>query len=103
MTRRDEIVHAYEAHAEELVKFATFLVGPSAASDIVAEAVLRAVGSAGWGGVRDARACLHRIVLNEAHIQARSDERRQRRETQAAGGQARSAEMALPNPEIRRE
>lgn len=42
----------YEKHAEELTRFATSLVGPSRAEDVVANAVLNAMTSAGWPATR---------------------------------------------------
>src|SRR5439155_26026664 len=74
----------YEKHADDLVRFATGLVGPSDAADVVSSAVLRAVSSPAWGGARNRRAYLFRAVLNEARMHHRSTMRRRAREARAA-------------------
>ena len=73
----------YRKHAGDLVRFASGLVGPSGAEDIVANAVLRAVSSAQWAAVSNQRAYLYRSVLNEATSQHRSTARRLNREIKA--------------------
>jgi len=73
----------YAKHADELVRFATVLVGPSAAEDVVSEAVTRAFGSSGWQSVQHHRAYLFRATLNQARQACRTDRRRARRETLA--------------------
>jgi RNA polymerase sigma factor (sigma-70 family) len=65
-------VEAYEKHASDLVTYATALVGPSEAEDVVAEAMLAVFTRARWSDVREPRGYLFRCVLN----QARSTERR---------------------------
>ena len=82
MDRAD--VELYEKHSDELIRFAAVLVGPAAAEDVLAEAVLRACASPGWPEVADRRAYLFRSVLNQARQQRRSDQRRQLREEQVA-------------------
>lgn len=74
----------YARHAPELVRFATVLVGPSGADDLVAETVARVFARAEWAGVRERRAYLYRAVLNEARQSGRSGARRRRREERAA-------------------
>src|SRR5207237_680789 len=78
----DEAV--YEKYADELIRFATALVGPSDAADILSMAVLRAFASRGWPDVRDHRAYLARAVLNEARMNHRSTMRRRARESRFA-------------------
>ncbi|MGA0878347.1 MAG: RNA polymerase sigma factor [Ilumatobacteraceae bacterium] len=73
----------YRKYADELVRFASGLVGPSGAEDVVANAVLRAVSSARWSRVDNRRAYLYRAVLNEASSQHRSTARRLNREIRA--------------------
>src|SRR5438874_7734906 len=75
---------AYKRHADELVRFATTLVGPSDARDIVATGVLSAMTSPRWRSVQDPRAYLYRSVLNAARQARRSGQRRRRREERAA-------------------
>jgi RNA polymerase sigma factor (sigma-70 family) len=79
---RDE--ELYEQHAAELIRFATTLVGPSHAEDVVANAVIRSMASRAWPTVAAPRAYLFRAVLNEARSVGRSDRRRIRREQTVA-------------------
>ena len=81
----DETADVYEKHRDELIRFATVLVGPSMAEDVMSAAVLRAFASPSWTSVRDARPYLYRAVANEAHSVRRSASRRLRREERAAG------------------
>jgi RNA polymerase sigma-70 factor (ECF subfamily) len=74
----------YRAHASELMRFATVLVGPDSAHDVVAEAVLRMIGSRVWTRAEDRRALLFRAVLFEARDLQRSAARRRRREEKAS-------------------
>ncbi len=78
---REEI---YRQHVHDLTRFATSLVGPSDAGDVVSQAVMRAMWSQAWDGVRDHRAYLYRAVLNEARMLARSASRRRVREARVA-------------------
>jgi RNA polymerase sigma factor (sigma-70 family) len=70
----------YARYARELTRFATVLVGPADAGDVVSEALWRCLRSPGWADVDDVRAYLHRAVLNQARQWARSAQRRRRRE-----------------------
>jgi len=81
---RDDDAEIYEKHAEELVGFATGLVGPSDAADVVSEAVLRCLRSRAWPTVREPRAYLYRAVLSEARQHHRTTMRRRAREARAA-------------------
>ncbi|HEV3401155.1 MAG TPA: hypothetical protein VG078_04990 [Acidimicrobiales bacterium] len=63
---RDSDAETYEKHAEELVRFATLLVGPGGADDLVSGAVLRAFSSPAWPSVTEPRAYLYRTLVNEA-------------------------------------
>jgi RNA polymerase sigma-70 factor (ECF subfamily) len=74
----------YRKHADELVRFATGLVGPFDAQDVVTDSCLRAFGSKDWRGVSNHRAYLYRTVLNRARSQHRSTLRRRVREMRAA-------------------
>ena len=73
----------YRKYSDDLIRFASGLVGPSGAEDVVANAVLRAISSAQWKAVDNQRAYLYRSVLNEAHSQHRSTQRRLAREIKA--------------------
>jgi len=73
----------YRKYADKLIRFASGLVGPSGAEDVVSNAVLRAVSGAQWSRVDNQRAYLYRAVLNEASSQHRSTTRRLNREIRA--------------------
>ena len=85
----------YRQHVHDLTRFATSLVGPSDAADVVSQAVIRAMWSKPWEGVRDPRAYLYRAVLNEARMLARSSSRRRLREARVA------VAVVGPEPEFR--
>ena len=72
-------------HADELLRFATVLVGPSDAYDIVADAMLRAAAHVNSPDVINKRAYLYRAVANRATDQRRSQQRRWRRELAGIG------------------
>ena len=74
----------YREHAAALIRFATVLVGPDDAADVVSSAVLRTLRSAGWRSVVNHRSYLHQAVANEARNFYRSDSRRRQREAAAA-------------------
>jgi len=93
--RSDE--ELYEKHAEELIRFATGLVGPIDASDVVSSAVLNCMSSRRWSEVSNPRAYLFRGVLVAAHRLHRSNSRRRLRERRWA-----SPELFEP-PESRPE
>ena len=74
----------YRKHADELIRFATGLVGPTNAPDVVSEVVLRCMGSKRWAQVTEKRAYLFRCTYNEAARFHRSTNRRRSREARAA-------------------
>lgn len=78
----------YEKFADELVRFATGLVGPSDAADVVAEAFVRVLSSSSWPDVDEPRSYLYRTVLNEVRMRHRSTMRRRARELRAASPEA---------------
>ena len=75
----------YAAHAQELVRFATGLVGPHDAPDVVADAFLTLTASPVWATARDRRALWYRAVVFQARSWQRSAARRRGREHRAAG------------------
>lgn len=75
----------WREHADRLVRYATFLVGPADANDIVVEAFLRAVPSLLANEVQQPASYLLRAVSNHAHDLRRSRARRWRRDLQAVG------------------
>lgn len=70
----------YEQHAPEFVRFASALVGPAAADDLVADTVVRVVRSPGWRQVTNRRAYAYRAMVNEARQLDRANRRRLTRE-----------------------
>ncbi len=74
----------YRKHADDLVRFATGLVGPFDAADVVADACLAAFRSRTWPAVTNHRAYLYRSVVNHARSHHRSTLRRRVRELRAA-------------------
>lgn len=78
----------FAAHAAELTRFATGLVGPDDAEDVVTGAFLRCWTSSRWAGVENRRAYLYRAVLNEARALHRRRRRRVAREQSVAPREA---------------
>lgn len=74
----------YRKYADDLVRFATGLVGPFDAQDVVTDACLRSFRSKAWTGVTNHRAYLYRSVLNQAHSHHRTSLRRRMREMRSA-------------------
>lgn len=73
---------AYQKWAGELIGYATALIGPGAAADVVADvfANLIAAGPSTWDAVGDPRGYLFRCVLNASRMHGRSTGRRTARE-----------------------
>jgi len=84
MTAMVEPEELYRRYADELVRYATVLVGPDDAADVVVDAVMVCLRSPGWAAVENQRAYLYRAVLNRAASVRRSDARRLAREVRAA-------------------
>jgi RNA polymerase sigma factor (sigma-70 family) len=55
----------YEKHAADLIRYATVLVGPDHAADVVSTVVLRVLKRRGLGDLDDPKAYLFRSVMNE--------------------------------------
>jgi RNA polymerase sigma factor (sigma-70 family) len=87
---------AYARHSAELVRFATVLIGPSGADDLVAETAVKVFASSAWRQVNHQRAYLFRAVLNEARQRERSATRRRRRERLAASPERVEAPVVRP-------
>jgi RNA polymerase sigma factor (sigma-70 family) len=86
----------YRKHADDLVRFATGLVGPSNAADVVSDSVLGCLSSPQWRTVTDRRAYLYRSVYNQAAEFHRSSQRRRSREQLAAHKERVEAEDVRP-------
>lgn len=76
----------YRSYAEELTRYATGLVGPADAADVVTDACLKAFESRNWPKVSNRRAYLYRTVLSVANDHHRSTLSRRLREMKAADG-----------------
>ena len=74
----------YRSYADELTRYATGLVGPFDAADVVTDACLKAFSSASWPKVENRRAYLYRTVLSVATDHHRSTLSRRLREMKAA-------------------
>ena len=75
---------AYEKYSDELVRFATGLVGPTDGPDLVATAMVNVLAMRSWESVETPRAYLYRTVLNEAKRRHRKTMRRRAGEIRAA-------------------
>ncbi len=84
MVGADRAERAYRQNAVGLVRFATALVGPNDAPDVVSAAILSCFTSPAWESVLNVEAYLYRAVLNQARSHHRSSQRRERRERLAA-------------------
>ena len=84
----DADAEVYEKYAEELIRFATSLVGPSDAPDVLSVAVIRALASSQWAGVSNPRAYLYRSVLNAARSRRRAELQRRAREARYGASSA---------------
>lgn len=85
----------YDRFGDDLMRFATGLVGPSDAADVVSDAMLRFWRSRRLVDADNPRALLYRGVLAAARSWQRSMFRRRRRETQTA------ERLVSYDPEIR--
>jgi DNA-directed RNA polymerase specialized sigma24 family protein len=74
----------YRKYSDALIRFATGLVGPDNAPDVVSSAVLSCLTSPTWSEVADKKPYLYRSVYNEAAAFRRSSLRRSSREQRAA-------------------
>ncbi len=90
---------AYRKYCEELTRFASGLVGPSDAHDVVADGCLSAFASPKWSTLENPRAYLYRTVLNQARMVSRSAMRRRARELRAAVVPANPSMLAF-DPDV---
>jgi DNA-directed RNA polymerase specialized sigma24 family protein len=75
MVAADDL-ETYQRYAIELIRYATALVGPDDAPDVVTEAVLAAFRAPAWRGVANRRAYLYRAVLARSMSHQRAASRR---------------------------
>jgi RNA polymerase sigma factor (sigma-70 family) len=89
------VEEVYLRYAQDLASFATGLVGPWDAQDVVAEALMACVICRTWSGVGDPRSYLYRAVLNRCRQLARARVRRHAREHLASGRPSSSQDTEL--------
>ena len=96
------IEEAYRKWGDELVRYATALVGPADAADLVADAFATVLhrGDGRWAEVREPRGYLFRAVSNQAHMLRRGRGRRERRELAWSPDPVQSE--LLGDPSVRR-
>ena len=75
----------YRAHAQELMRFATTLVGVDDAGDVVSSAVAKTLAARKWSSLDNPRAYVYRAVFREAMSWRRLAARRALRHTADAG------------------
>lgn len=80
----------FRSYAVELTRYATGLVGPFDAADVVTDACLKAFSSRRWSEVTNRRAYLYRSVLSVATDHHRSTLSRRLRELKTAAPEATS-------------
>ncbi|MDH3190544.1 MAG: RNA polymerase sigma factor [Acidimicrobiia bacterium] len=78
----------YRSYAEELTRYATGLVGPFDAADVVSDACLKAFVAKSWSDVLNRRAYLYRTVFTVAKDHHRSTLSRRLREMKTASAEA---------------
>ncbi|MCB0994072.1 MAG: sigma-70 family RNA polymerase sigma factor [Acidimicrobiales bacterium] len=74
------IEEAFRKWGDELLRYATVLVGADDANDVVAQAFADVLGSRRWSGVANHRGYLFATTLNAARALRRSQSRREARE-----------------------
>ena len=74
----------YRKYSEALIRFATGLVGPDNAPDVVSAGVLRCLTSPTWSEVIEKKSYLYRSIYNEALMFRRSSSRRSSLEQRTA-------------------
>lgn len=79
----DGDVDLYRRYALDLTRYATSLVGPDEAADVVTDAVMSAFATPNWRSVEHPRAYLYKAVYHRAIEVQRATTRRERREVAA--------------------
>lgn len=82
----------YAKFGDRLVRFASTIVGPAHAEDIMTDGVVSAMNSRNWGRVDDRVSYLYRSVLNAGRMHLRSSKRRAGRESIVARRETRTHE-----------
>lgn len=95
----------YAKLSDRLIRFASTIVGPAEAEDVMIDGVVSAMRSASWPRVDDRGAYLYRSVLNAGRMHLRSSVRRRRREERSHRLVERLGSTVGPSdlsPEVRR-
>lgn len=88
----------YREHRDELMRFATALVGPDDAPDVFSAALVKVFSAASFAAVTNKRAYLYRVVFNEAN---RLRRRRTRRpDIEVRGSHPEYWRMPALHPEV---
>ena len=98
-TEPDSDADTYRTLAPNLIRYATLLVGPCDAPDVVADAFLAAMTGPRWAEVQNRRAYLYRVTTSKVSDLQRSTSRRRQRESEAGRELAR-AWTGSARPEI---
>lgn len=77
-------IDLYQMHAKSLIGYASTLVGPSHAEDLVADAMVKVFDRVDLAAVSNPRAYLFTCVLNQARSNSRRLATRRRRELSAS-------------------
>ena len=85
----------YKMYGDDLVRFATAIVGPSDAQDVVSQAMTKLLSNGALRGAGNQRALLYRTTFNEAKSMQRSVVRRRLRERRTA------KVIAVHDPDVR--
>jgi RNA polymerase sigma factor (sigma-70 family) len=93
------VMEAYRRYRDDLVRFATVLVGPSDAQDVVSSAMLRLLDRPD-SSVKQPRPYLYQTVANQARNHKRGEARRRSRELRVAPTD-RVPALPEPYPEVR--
>lgn len=80
-TSRTTHEQLWRSHAAELVRYATLLVGPDDAQDVVSSAFIKVARNLPGAEPENLRSYLFRAVTNEAHDHHRRDASRHRRDS----------------------
>lgn len=86
MVAAQETIDLYRTHAKSLIAYASTLVGPSQAEDLVSETMMRILDRVDLSKVGNPRAYLFTSVLNRARSESRSRSARRRRELASTAG-----------------
>lgn len=89
----------YASVAPELIRFATGLVGPADAADVLSTAVVKALAAPAWATVENRRAYLYRSVFSAANTHLRRRHLRRDRENRSTP--TLQWEMPDVHPEVR--